>query len=450
MRSLSRVVWSEGMYLGPHHFQAQSRYFEDSIDFSLANLWFEPNGFAACELDHEALKNGTVSLLAARGLFPDGLPFDMPGADAPPAPRAIAADFPPTLDSLLIYLAVPYRKPDGQNVLLDTTSANGPIRFSAASLTVPDETSGRDERHVQTGAKNCRFQLETESPEGFARLPVARVQRSGRGGFIYDPEFIPPCLRISASPRLMSLLGRLVEIMEEKSSTLMGSRRSTGWQTAFSQLDIASYWLLHSINSSLPVLRHLYFSKRAHAEELYLALARLAGALCSFSLNSHPRDLPAYDHRALDIVFTALDNQIRNQLELIIPTNCLTIPLKAGAEFFLEGPVSDDRCFARSQWILAIRASIGEAELITRTPQLIKVCSQQFVPQLVKRAMPGLTLTHLPAPPAAVSPRVETQYFSITKHGPCWDHLAQTRRVGVYVPAEVPGAQLEILVVLDS
>src|SRR4051794_35998425 len=34
MRSLSRVVWFEGMYLGPHHFQAQSRYFEDSTNFA--------------------------------------------------------------------------------------------------------------------------------------------------------------------------------------------------------------------------------------------------------------------------------------------------------------------------------------------------------------------------------------------------------------------------------
>src|SRR5579875_3347737 len=31
MRNLSRVVWSEGMYIAPHHFQAQNRYFEDSV-----------------------------------------------------------------------------------------------------------------------------------------------------------------------------------------------------------------------------------------------------------------------------------------------------------------------------------------------------------------------------------------------------------------------------------
>src|ERR1039458_7459202 len=69
MKLLSRVVWSEGMYLGPHHFQAQSRYFEDSIQFAVSSLWFEAYGVAGCELNGEALRNGTVSLVHARGIF---------------------------------------------------------------------------------------------------------------------------------------------------------------------------------------------------------------------------------------------------------------------------------------------------------------------------------------------------------------------------------------------
>ena len=72
MKQLSRVVWSEGMYLGPHHFQVQGRYFEDSIRFATSSLWFEPWGLAGCELDSEALINGTLSVLHARGIFPDG------------------------------------------------------------------------------------------------------------------------------------------------------------------------------------------------------------------------------------------------------------------------------------------------------------------------------------------------------------------------------------------
>ena len=81
MKMLSKIVWSEGMYLGPHHFQAQSRYFEDSIQFATANLWDDAHGVAACQLDPDALRNGTVSVIHARGLFQDGLVFDMPECD---------------------------------------------------------------------------------------------------------------------------------------------------------------------------------------------------------------------------------------------------------------------------------------------------------------------------------------------------------------------------------
>ena len=104
MKLLSRVVWSEGMYLGPHHFQVQSRYFEDSIQFATSSLWFASYGLAGLELDAEALQNGTVSLLHARGVFPDGLVFNMPESDALPAPRAVADLFPPTRDGVTVML----------------------------------------------------------------------------------------------------------------------------------------------------------------------------------------------------------------------------------------------------------------------------------------------------------------------------------------------------------
>ena len=59
VKQLSGVVWSEGMYLGPHHFQVQSRYFEDSIQFAASALRFEANGFVGFGLDAEALAKCT-------------------------------------------------------------------------------------------------------------------------------------------------------------------------------------------------------------------------------------------------------------------------------------------------------------------------------------------------------------------------------------------------------
>jgi len=98
------------MYLGPHHFQAQSRYFEDSIHFAADSLWFSPFGFLGYELDAGALSNGTLKLTHARGVFDDGLPFDMPASDPLPEPRSIEQAFPPTSNAMIVYLAVPEHK----------------------------------------------------------------------------------------------------------------------------------------------------------------------------------------------------------------------------------------------------------------------------------------------------------------------------------------------------
>src|SRR6476469_1297020 len=106
MRYLSRVVWSEGMYLGPHQFQVQGRYFEDSIEFVTSALWFQSFGLTGVTLDEEALRNGTISIVHARGILPDGMPFHMPDCDAVPPARSIADAFPPTSDSVTVSLGI--------------------------------------------------------------------------------------------------------------------------------------------------------------------------------------------------------------------------------------------------------------------------------------------------------------------------------------------------------
>jgi type VI secretion system protein ImpJ len=450
MKHLARVVWSEGMYLGPHHFQAQSRYFEDSIHFATSALWFEGYGLVGCGLDAEALRNGTLSLLHARGILPDGLSFHMPECDALPPARNITELFPPTRDKVTVLLGLPGHKPGGVNCAM-TPAPQATARYVAEARATWDETTGRDEKPVHFGRKNFALFLDEEMPEGMVGLPIARVMRDGSGHFIFDPEFIPPCTHIGASERLTRMLGRLIGILEEKSSAMSAQPGGVGrsW-SEYSTRDIAQFWLLHTVNSALAPLRQLAAAPRVHPEELFVEMLRLGGALCTFAIESHPRVLPLYDHLKLDECFGALDHHIRTHLETVVPTNVVTIPLRKTADYFYEGEVTDQRCLDASRWIFSIRAPVGEVDLISKTPQLVKICSKLFIPKLVERALPGMPLAHLPVPPPAISTRVDAQYFSVSKGGPCWDHIVKTRLVGVYVPGELPEPNLELLVVLES
>lgn len=451
MKYLSRVVWSEGMYLGPHHFQVQSRYFEDSIQFAASALWFEGFGLVGCGLDAEALRNGTLSVLHARGIMPDGLTFHMPECDPLPPARNIAELFPPTREKVAVLLAIPQRIQNGVNCTLPGMPAAPQARFTAELRPAYDETTGRDEKPITFGRKNLVLLLETELPEGEIGLPIARIQRDGSGHFIFDPDFIPPCTQIGASERLMQILRRLIGILEEKSFAMSAGGGAAGRTWAeYSTRDIAQFWLLHTVNSALAPLRQMYEARRVHPEELYVEMLRLGGALCTFTIDSHPRELPLYKHLALDECFGALDHHIRVNLETVVPTNTVLIPLRKTADYLYEGDVTDQRCLDRSRWILSVRAALGEVDLIARTPQLVKLCSKLFVPRLVERALPGMALSHLPVPPSAIAARVDAQYFSVSRGGPCWDHIVQTRQVGVYVPGDLPDVTLELLVILES
>jgi type VI secretion system protein ImpJ len=451
MKLLSRVVWAEGMYLAPQHFQAQNRYFEEAVHFATASLWQDAYGLAACQLDADALRNGTVSLLHARGMFQDGLPFDIPECDPRPDTYNIAEKFLPATDSLTVALAVPRWVTGQQNCDLDPFPS-GNSRYTSVIEMVSDENTGLDSKPVQMGRKNIRLVVLPAEDENLLTLPIARVMRDQSGHFVYDSTHVPPCLRLSASERLTSMLQRLVEILEEKSSVVSEEQHQTGgnFQTGMSARQVAQFWFLHAINSSLTPLRHILLATHGHPEELFREMSRLAGALCTFGLDTSPRSLPAYNHYDPGPGFTQLEEHILRHLEIIVPSQAVVIPLRMAKRYFYEGEIRDQRCLGRSRWILGVRSLVGEADLISKTLQLVKVCSAQFVGELVKRALPGLTLSHLQVPPAAIAAKVDSQYFTVTRSGPCWEHIMRTNGVGVYVPGELPSPEIELIVLLES
>jgi type VI secretion system protein ImpJ len=441
------------MHLGPQHFQMQNRYFESLVHFTTSSLWYESHGLIGVQLDTEAMRNGTLALLHARGIFPDGLAFHIPEYEPAPEPRQLVELFPPMREHLDVYLAIPPQREDGPNCAESAEGTGSGTRFVPQTVTLADELTGRDERPVKLGRKNFRLLADTEIEEGghAAALPLARLRRDATGQYAVDPGYIPPVLQIGASERIMILLRRLVEILEEKCKAVVKPKDLSAAAVAgFSAQGISNAWFLHCVNSSLGPLRHLCFAKNAHPEELYREMLRLAGALCTFGMDSHPAQLPLYAHRKLAECFDHLDHHIRTHLELVAPSNCVEIELTPAGNYFWEGGIADERTLVRSRWIFGIRARAGESEIITSVPRLVKICSKEFVPKLVARALPGLTLRHLPVPPPAISPRVDMQYFAMDKAGACWDHMVATRRLGVYVPGELPEPYIQLLVVLES
>ena len=81
----NRVVWSEGMFIGTQHFQQHDRYLENLIDARSRPLSAGSWGFSELLIDQGLLAQGKLAIVSARGLLPDGTPFNIPQDDLAPA-----------------------------------------------------------------------------------------------------------------------------------------------------------------------------------------------------------------------------------------------------------------------------------------------------------------------------------------------------------------------------
>lgn len=462
MKVLSPVVWHEGMHLAQHHFQLQSRYVEDSTAFAVSAVRPDPYGLLSLDLDEEALVNGTVVVLGARGIMPDGLAFDFP-LESPPASLAIRDIFSPTRGGQVVALTVPRYRPGRANCAIGG-EAESELRYGVLTAERVDETSGVDEKRVELASKNFQLALDPEATDDTVVLPLARVVRAGSGAFSYDPTYVPPCLHISGSARLVGLVRRFIDILDQRARTLRAERgnREDGL-AEYASREVMGFWLSHSIQSTLAVLRHLYETRTASPEQLYLELARLAGALCTFSTELSPSAIPLYEHDQLGRTFGDLEQFIRRGLEVILPRGASRIALvpvlqqkalaelkeeeRGIAQFVFSGAVPDPRAYANSSdWYLGVRSSLPSGEAAKLVPTLVKFASEEMALWLAGKAHPGMPLEHLQTPPAELSPRADTQYFRITRAEKYWERLVKEKRVGAYAPAALPGVELDVII----
>ena len=195
---------------------------------------------------------------------------------------------------------------------------------------------------------------------------------------------------------------------------------------------------------------HLARTADAHPEALFLELSRLAGALCTFALDAHPRQLPAYDHDALGPTFDTLERMLRARLEVVLPASALRVPMERTRQTLFTARVADERAFRRARWLLEVRAGLVERELVRQVPALIKLGAAADIAQIVQQALPALSLTHLPVPPPAVSPRSDAVYFVVAQEGSRWANLTDSREVAAYVPDAIPDAELALCLVFES
>ncbi len=443
------VLWQEGMFLSPQHFQQADRFHQGQLAQVLHAVAGFAYGIQQLTVDHQALAAGDFGLLSGDGVFPDGTPFRFTDANELPPSRPIADHFPAHDQRIAIYLALPHAPPGAVECAPDGRHEGRLTRFQARSAAIIDGTPGGRERHIALAVPNLRVLFGDEPRDGHTAFRIAEVVRSGSGGFALADDCVPPCLRIGAYPALLATVRHIAEIVVGRSTELALQRRArTHGLVEFSVSEAAAFIALHTLNGHVPALLHITHVGHHHPEQVFLILATLAAQLLTLTDDGHPKDLPLYRHDEPMTCFALLEARLRAMLQIVTPQRYLPIPLIAVSERIHAGTIPEN-ALEKATLYLAVHADMPAERALREIPMKSKVASAGRIAALTTQAMPGIRLTYLAVPPAEIPLQVGGTYFKLEASGEEWAIVLKTRSLAIYLPPEFTDARAEFLAVKD-
>ncbi|MGA9221019.1 MAG: type VI secretion system baseplate subunit TssK [Pseudomonas graminis] len=446
MSKQSRVMWSEGMFLLPQHFQYQDEFHQHQLSESTLRATPFHWGVQVMQIDEEALASGSLQFKRLKLVFPDGSLFDAPGHDPLPAARDLRELL--KGNDFKVYAALKLPEPFGLNYVEDGQEQKSARRYRKQFDTLPDLNEGDLENEITSLRLNVVMLIDGDTLDGYSYCPIARLSRNNIGGFSLDTHFVHPTLHLGTHETLIGLGKRLLGALHSKSKALSGRRRERADQIAeFGSSDVTLFWLLNTVNRAYPNLAHLLAHPRLHPERLYLFLAELAGGLLTFSLDVELNDIPEYNHHDPAASLVTLDQMIRTLLNNVIPNQCIVINLTQTKPSYWQGQLHDPR-LVDADFYISVHADMPGSSLLELVPRAVKVGSPEDIEVVVNSAMPGATLNHSTRLPNAIPVRLDNHYFSIEPHGRVYERMMSAQAISFYAPSAFTNLKLELMAVL--
>ena len=438
MSANNRVVWSEGLFLQPQHFQQQDRYFERYVESRCQSLIAHSWGFTEIEIERDYLRIGKFGLRRAAGVFPDGTPVRMPDDDPLPEPIEIGAQ---TRDQI-IHLAVPLRRSDSLEV--DRTGSSDDLaRHTLKQREARDATSSSgNPALLEVGALRSRFLLASDVTQAYACVPLAHlVECRPDRQVVLDESFMPTVLHTRASTRLATFVTELLGLLHQRGDALGGRVAATGRGGA---AEIADFLLLQAVNRYEPLFAHYAESGAVHPEELFRACVSAAGELATFTTPSkRPPSLRGYRHERLRESFEPVMAALRASLSAVLEQRAIPIPIESKKYGISVATVSDRSLYSTAVFVLAARADLPAEELRRRFPAQLKIGPVEKIHELVNLQLKGVPVHAMPVAPRQIPFHAGFVYFELDQSNELWGQLQTSGGIALHLAGEFPGLALE-------
>jgi len=436
----NKVVWSEGMFLRPQHFQQHERYIEHLVHNRSDGLRAYDYGFKSLKLDTELLALGQVAIVSAEGVLPDGTPFRIPEDAAPPPPLDLSQE----VQGQDVVFTLPARRVGAGDVVLDQ-EREGATRFVPTRIAAHDSTR-RDSisAEIDVAEPHFRLMLREQNLDGYVAMRLARISEiTAHGGLIMDEDYLPPVLNCCSFPKLKANITDIHGRLSQRGNTLAASLGELGRSTA---VELWEFMLLQVINRYESILKHLATLPTLHPEALYQVLVQLAGELAMLTRECRrPAALPEYRHDALAESFAPLMDEIRRAFSHEVEPNAIWIDLEDRGHFLHRGCPADPGLLAEADLVFAIKADMAPSDVMSRIKE-IKFVSEEKLGTI--SGLAGIELHPLTVKPKDVPHHAGFMYFQLYRHGnplqqEIWSQIQAANSFWIYDSGRFPGLQME-------
>lgn len=437
MSDINSIVWSEGMFLRPQHFQQQERY----LTFQNAHTQktSDPYGWGLFDygIDKNLLPLGQFGLHQLECIFQDNMIAILP--EHGPLPTSITIS--EGVIDQLVYIAIPINKSTSLNI--SDASESLITRYKFHDQNIMDTSIGSDAMEtLQVAQLNCQLKLQNEDRSGYISFAIAKIIEVTEEGVVHlDHKYIPPCYSIQHFPMLFNLIQEVSGMIKQRADVLAARLNQSQGGTS----SISDFLMLQLLNKYQPIFEHYHSITGLHPEKFYMTLISFAGELATFSTpEKRPKKMPIYQHDELTAIFGYCMSIINHGLSSVLEQTAVQLPLKERQFGIHVAPLHDKKLLDRADLILAIKADVASEEIRQYLPSQIKIGSVDTIRNLVNNQLTGIRLASLPVAPRQVPFHSGYHYFQLEKSSVHWEKLRTSGGIALHFSGNYPGLELEL------
>lgn len=438
MFSRNRVIWNEGLFIKPQHFQQQQRYTEYLVDERMSSVSRYLYGVSEFSFNPEYLSFGRIAVERAVGIMPDGAVFRIPQEEMLPDALEIEDA---SLANQLVYLVVPLRSESLREVSWPESQGTG--RYESQRLEVRDvHTLQGDMTTIDVSPFKVQLMLEKEDRSAFTSIAVGKIlEKRPDGSVVMDPDFIPCHVNVVGNQALHRFINEMSGLMRERAKNI-AQRISSPSQGGVA--DVSDFMLLQALNRLQPQVQHLAELRSLHPERLFECLSTIAGELATFTDESRmPPKVVSYNHDMPTESFWPLIRHLRQALSVVLEPRAVAIQLDKRKYGLMVAAIQDPQLMESADFIIAVKARMPMDELRRQFTQQTKVSSVEKIRELISLQLPGVPLVALPVAPRQLPYHAGYIYYQLDKTSIAWQQLSNSSGFALHIAAAFEDLELQ-------